>query len=264
MPAPRLAQTNVQLLGEVLAHDWSDDDLRTLRSAYELAIWAFSGQYRANGKTQIAHHVGTASALLQTGARPALVTAGLVHSLYFLGEFGTGRLAVEDQKRARVRAAVGAEIEAMVLAYTDLPWSQASIRELLETPAAASAVLRDAIAMRVANEVDEFADAAMRWCAPHHALDIVGQEGAELVATLATAYDQSALGELLRECCATGLTAPVADLLVSTADNTVFVPPASYRRRLHIALQDSNLGHEVAERIPGARRAAQWVREKLA
>ena len=65
-----LAQTNVQLLREVVDAGWSDDDLRRLRAGYELAIWAFSGQYRANGKTQLAHHVGVASALQRTGARP--------------------------------------------------------------------------------------------------------------------------------------------------------------------------------------------------
>ena len=43
----------------------------------------------------------------------------------------------------------------------------------------------------------------------------------------------------------------------------MFVPPASYRRRLHIALQDSRLGHEVAARVPGARELAERIRRAV-
>jgi hypothetical protein len=56
---------------------------------------------------------------------------------------------------------------------------------------------------------------------------------------------------------------PVPQVLVSPEDNTVFVPPASYRRRLHVALQDSTLGHGIAERVPGARALAKSIRRRI-
>src|SRR3954469_13719508 len=98
---PELAQTNIQLSRQLVALGWSDDDLVAFRRAYELDMWLLSGQFRGNGKTQLDHHVGGAIALPARGHRPTLVLAGLVHSVYFHGEFGNGRLAVNRDKRAR-------------------------------------------------------------------------------------------------------------------------------------------------------------------
>jgi len=264
MTMPDLAQTNLQLLREVLAAEWSDADLQRLRAAYELTMWAFTGQYRAHGKTQIAHHVGVASALQRTGARPALVIAGVAHSLYFLGEFGTGRVGPHEEKRARVRRDLGTEIERIIYEYTELPWSRASVAQLPAEAATASAPRRDAVVLRVANEVDEHADAENRWSATDPNFDLVGPDVVDLVVVVAEAYGVPDLGVLLREADAAGAALLVAGVLVSPQENTVFVPPASYRRRAHVAAQDSGLGHELAARVPGARRAAAWVRAKLA
>jgi hypothetical protein len=247
----------------VVERGWTDEDLVRLRSAYELAMWVFSGQYRANGKTQIAHHVGVASALAAAGARPALVTGGLVHSVYFLGEFGDGRLGPNPDKRARVSATLGEEIEEMVDAYTAAPWDGQAVGTLLAEVAQQPAVVRDVVAMRLANEVDEFADATTRMSGEHHSAGLAGDEGLSLLVRLAVAYGLEPLGDLMRDAAATGAAMPVRAVLVSRQDNTVFVPPASYRRRLHVALQDSRLGHEVAARVPGARDLAARVRRQL-
>jgi hypothetical protein len=258
-----LAQTNVQLIAQLAAREWTDDDLRRLRAAYELCMWLFSGQFRANGKTQIAHHVGVASALAGVGARPELVVAGLVHSAYFLGEFGTGRLPVTQEKRDRVTAAVGREVEDLVAGYTDLPWDAAAVQRFTDEAGSAGPVRRDLVAMRIANEIDELADGAMRFSADHHGPDLLGAAGIEKFVALADAMGHVALGKRLREAYASGTAMSVPDVLYSAEDNTVFVPPASYRRRLHVVIQDSSIGHELAERVPGARRAAEYVRRKL-
>ena len=263
MTMPDLAQTNIQLVREMVAAGWTDDDLLRLRTAYELDMWAFSGQYRANGKTQLAHHVGTASALLRSGARPALVIAGLAHSLYFLGEFGTGRRGPHAEKRAVLRPVLGAEVEQLVLEYTAFPWDRAAVERMTTEAATATDERRDVVAMRVANEVDEWADAAMRFSHELHAHDLGDAEGLDAVVAIADAHGLSALGALLREVATAGVAMRVPDVLVSVEEHTVFVPPASYRRRLHVALQDSRVGHGVAARVPGARRAAGWVRAKL-
>jgi hypothetical protein len=257
-----LVQTNVQLCRQVVALGWDDDDLVQLRVAYELAMWMFSGQFRANGKTQIAHHVGVASALARTGARPTLVVGGLVHSSYFLGEFGSGRLGPDPDKRTRVVDALGADVEALVDAYTEQPWDFDAVRALLAETARPS-ITRDVVAMRLANEVDEWSDASARWSDDRPEPGLAGDEGLDRMVELARAYDLAPLGDLLRRVAEEADATAVPDVLVSTEAHTVFVPPASYRRRLHIALQDSRLGHEVAARVPGARTLAERIRRAV-
>lgn len=261
---PELAQTNVQLIRQLVHAGWDDADLQRLRTAYELDMWAYSGQFRGNGKTQIAHHVGVASALSLTGARPTLVLAGLVHSLYFLGEFGTGRRGPHPDKRARVRADLGTEIDEILYEYTEAEWCAAAVARMTADAAGASPIERDVVALRVANEVDEAADLGMGLSGDHHPHDLCGDAGIDRIVALADVYGLGALGALLREQWDRARAVPVPQVLVSPEVHTVFVPPASFRRRIHIALQDSRVGHRLAERVPGARRVGAWVRENLA
>jgi hypothetical protein len=262
---PELAQTNVQLIREVIGAGWSDDELVRLRRAYELAMWAYSGQYRGDGRTQIAHHVGTASALVSTGERPALATAGLVHSLYFFGEFGSGRRGADPAKRARVERALGPEIEQLLDAYPQIKWSAASVARMTATAHDAPPIERDLVALRVANAVDEFAVYALRLAPRRHLPgDLVGGEAVEAIAALGEAHGLDLLAGLLRDAYARGVATPLPAVLVTPSERTVFVPPASHRRRIHIALQDNPIVHAVTEAVPAARRVGVWVRRRIA
>jgi hypothetical protein len=255
-----LAQTNVQLCRQLVRLGWVDDDLLRLRRAYELAMELFSGQFRANGKTQFAHHVGVASALAAVGERPTVVLAGVVHSAYFLGEFGDGRLGPNADKRARVTAVVGPEVETLVDAYTDLAWDAAKVRTLIADADRQSPTTRDVVAMRLANEIDEHADASERLSSERPDVGLDGAEGLALLDDLARVTGLATLGDLLRDAVEQGAATPVPDVLVSASAHTMFVAPASYRRRVHVVLQDSRLGHEVAARVPGARSLAERIR----
>jgi hypothetical protein len=259
----RLAQTNVQLIRRVVDAGWSDDDLLLLRAAYELDMWAFTGQFRGNGKTQIAHHVGVAGALVSTGERPALVVAGLAHSLYFLGEFGSGRRGPHPEKRARVRDALGGEVEQLIFTYTGIEWTPASVERMTEQAPDASPLRRDVVAMRVANSLDEYADFAMRLTRDHHE-GLADEAGMLAVVALAEAHGLESLGTWIRSEFERGSACTIPPALVTDEDHSVFVPPASLRRRVHIALQDSVVGHRIAATVPGARRVATWVRRRLA
>ena len=84
--------------------------------------------------------------------------AGLVHSVYFHGEFGNGRLAVNPDKRARVREVVGTEVEALVFAYTEAGWDLEPCVPDRRRDRAHRRSSSDVVAMRLANEVDELAD----------------------------------------------------------------------------------------------------------
>jgi hypothetical protein len=255
-----LAQTNVQLCRQVVALGWDDDELLQLRHAYELAMDLFSGQFRANGKTQLAHHVGVASALALAGERPTVVIAGAVHSAYFLGEFGDGRPGARPDKRPRVTAAVGPDVEVLIDAYTELEWNGDSVRTLIADISTGGPLTRDTIAMRIANEIDERADASQRMSAGGPEAGLDGDDGLALLDELTRIYGLDHLGSQLREAEAHGDAFAVPDVLVSTNRYSTFVAPASYRRRLHIVLQDSRIGHEVAVRVPGARGLAERIR----
>lgn len=260
-----LAQTNVQLLSQVAQAGWPERELLRLRTAYEVAMKAYSGQYRANGKTQIAHHIGVASALQHAGARPVLVIAGAVHSLYNLGDFGTGRTGPHEHKRIRVRSELGADVEELVFSYSNLPWNLESIEQMSEQETPIDGAWIDLIWMRVANEIDEVIDAGRRLShLSRECAKVNTPRGLAVTIALARSVGASNLAAMLADAAVVGAEFPVPEFLVSTEEHCVLVPPSSFRRRLHIALQDSGLGHQLAERVPGARRAATWVRNKIA
>jgi hypothetical protein len=258
-----LAQTNMQLCRQLVANGWSDDDLRALRATYELAMLVFSAQFRSNGKTQLAHHVGVASALAAHDVGNEVVLAGLVHSTYFFGDFGDGRPGPFRENRRRLTAVVGAEVEELVHDYCQLEWTAAGIRALIAAPSPQPSRIRDLVAMRLANEIDEYTDAASRFTADEHPEGLDGDAGLALVGELAGRFGLEPMGEHVRRAAAVGAALPVPDVLVSTERHSVFVPPAAYRRRLHIALQDSRVGHAIAARVPGARKLATYIRARI-
>jgi (p)ppGpp synthase/HD superfamily hydrolase len=56
-----IAQTNLQLDRQLDRVGWPVDDRVRVAAAYDLAARLFTGQYRPNGKTFVAHVCGTAS-----------------------------------------------------------------------------------------------------------------------------------------------------------------------------------------------------------
>jgi len=108
------AQTNVQLYNQLWAAGWEDAGLLKARRAYELAAELFAGRFRPMGKPFVAHLVGVASLLQRFGAPPAAVVAGVVHSAYPQGDFGTGQTGRLPQHRERVREAIGPDAERLV------------------------------------------------------------------------------------------------------------------------------------------------------
>lgn len=262
---PELAQTNVQLVRQLVAAGWCDDDLGRVRRAYELVMWVYSAQYRGTGKTQIAHHIGAASALVASGARAALATAALVHSVYFFGEFGSGRRGAHPEKRAMVRDLLGDEIERLAYEYPQLKWSADSIRAMTADADAATAVRRDVVALRVANAVDEYTDGGMRLAPrPTRPEDLTGERAVDALVALAEAHGHGALATLLRAQATDADAVRIPTVLITPSERAIFVPPASHRRRAHIALQNSRVGHAITETVPGARQVGTWLRRRIA
>lgn len=259
-----LAQTNVQLLREVITSGWSDGELRRLRAAYELAMQLYSGQYRANGKTQIAHHMGVASALHRGGASSDLVVAGAAHAFYTLGDFGTGRSGPDARKRALVRRALGTEIEILIFRYSRMRWDRETVEQMTHGVEAIEAERRNTIWMRVANEIDELLDARRQLIALDRTqAELSSPEGLEAVVALARAVDAQVLGGMLRDAAAVGGTFPVRESIGSARGNSVSVPPLSFRRRWDVEWKRGHLARRLAARVPGSRRARAWWRAKV-
>jgi (p)ppGpp synthase/HD superfamily hydrolase len=153
-----VAQTNLQLYRQLSERKTTAPDLAAVRCAYELAASLFQGVYRASGKPFIAHLVGTASVLVQDGAPPPLVLAGLLHAAYVQGDFGDGPPGATVARRRKVGEAIGADAEQLVARYTTLPWHVGDLSAHRDLPASLEPLDRDVLRIRLANEVEELVD----------------------------------------------------------------------------------------------------------
>ncbi|HMB87048.1 MAG TPA: HD domain-containing protein [Methylomirabilota bacterium] len=154
----RFAQTNLQLYAQLADLAYPERDLAMVARCYELSMTLFPGTYRASGKPFLAHLVGTAGIVAALRARAPVVAAGLLHATYTHGEFGNGWLGVSDAKRTRVRAAVGPEIEDLVARYTAFRWARATIPAIRAQLDAMTALERDVLLIRLANELEDHLD----------------------------------------------------------------------------------------------------------
>ena len=154
----RFAQTNLQLYAQLADLAYPERDLAMVARCYELSMTLFPGTYCASGKPFLAHLVGTASIVAALRARAPVVAAGLLHATYTHGEFGNGWLGVSDAKRTRVRAAVGPEIEDLVARYTAFRWARATIPAIRAQLDAMTALERDVLLIRLANELEDHLD----------------------------------------------------------------------------------------------------------
>ena len=158
------AQTNIQLFNQLHRQGYGATDLEAVVSAYELATVLMTGRFRASGKTFIAHLVGTASILGSLQAPSPLVAAGLLHAVYLAGDFGDERPGISDAKREHVRSVIGEQVEDYVCRYHALSWTDQSIRSVSGGLDGMTAMERDVVLMRLANELEEFLDLGILYC----------------------------------------------------------------------------------------------------
>jgi (p)ppGpp synthase/HD superfamily hydrolase len=152
------SQTNLQLYAQLRELGYTEMELSRLRAAYGLAVSLFPDLYRAWGKPFVAHLVGTASILAAERASVDVLCAALLHAAYALGDFGNGVPGISEARRSRVRAAAGAEAEAIVARYTTLPWIPSLAPKVAATVATLPPLDRDVILVRLANELEDLVD----------------------------------------------------------------------------------------------------------
>ena len=159
LPAP--AQTNLALYRQLHELGYATADLIYIRDCYEFAATLFIGLLRGSGKPFLAHLVGTASTLAAMKVPVAVVAAGLLHASYDQGDFGIMRWRT---RRQRVQAVAGSDAEALIWRYHEMRWSPAQIPLLQGRVAQLSKMDRTVVQMRLANELDDNLDMAMRYC----------------------------------------------------------------------------------------------------
>ncbi len=125
------AVTNLQLFNQLLAQEYTQENLKCIQQAYEMARLLFSGRFIASGRSQLAHCVGTASILAFFDAPGLLVAAGLIHNVYQNGDFGDGGRGISEQRQTLLREALGPEIEQEVADFANVKWNEQTIKNFL-------------------------------------------------------------------------------------------------------------------------------------
>jgi (p)ppGpp synthase/HD superfamily hydrolase len=231
------AQTNLQLYTQLRRAGCSNEDLRLVRAGHDVGMGLFSASFRGSGKPLLAHLVGTASILASIRQPAPIVTAGLLHAAYALGDFGDGRLGMTETKRNRLRQAVGSEVEDLVARYTAFDWNRNTIPAIRERVGTLTAIERDVLVIRLANELEDHLDFGVLYCGN-------GEKRRE--------YIRSPLNQSVEMAAALGLTGLASELdrafretlevdlptaLRNPHDYTFVQPPASLGPRPSVAMR---------------------------
>lgn len=228
------AQTNIQLYNQLQSNGYTGWELSCVRNAYELAMHLSTCLYRPSGKTNIAHFVGTASILTSLRAPVEVVAAGLLHSIYFHGDFGSIRKGMLSSHRKQVRHAVGQDVEEFIARYAALEWNPQTIPEIRNKLHELDTIDRKVVLMRLADWLEDHLDRGILYCPNAEGRlkytqsrnDIVIQMAEELgfptlAAELKKIYDETVLAEIPLE-----VRSPIG------CEHLFLIAPDSYRRSL--------------------------------
>lgn len=228
-----IAQTNLQLFNQLCRAQWPAPNLERVRATYELAMFLFSGQYRATGKPFLAHLVGTASILATLDQSPAVVAAGLIHAAFDFGDFGDGVRGVTPAHRQVLAECAGEDAAALVAVYHRRSRAEALERGAEQRSGSHSAADRAVLLMRLADTIEEFADGGAHYVPARRALlqnacrEDVGAQSLAAIRQLGFSAFARDLEELLAE---SQHNAPPA-VLIGQRRASYLIPPASLCER---------------------------------
>jgi (p)ppGpp synthase/HD superfamily hydrolase len=226
------AQTNIQLFNQLRQLGLGPSEIGNVSEAYRFAMPLFSGRFRASGKTFFAHLVGTASVVASFRRDVSLVTAGLLHAAYTHGDFGDGTHGLRDDKRALVQAMVGARSEEYIASYTALRWSFESIPQLPAKIDSLNELSRDVVALRLANELDEYLDLGMLYCGPNRHPRSTERAIVEIAECLGLYALADELSRAFEETRLNSLSGPLVE--ANAPEESYIIPSSSHRRLMEI------------------------------
>ena len=156
-----LAQTNIQLYGQLEASGYSKEEIGKVARAYGLSQKLFTAMFRGSGRPFLCHLVGTASVLAHDRAPITEVTAALLHAAYASGSFPMDmQRAGIAAKREWIRKEVGEKTEVLIYDYHRFSWNSVALKRLADEMATE---LLPILRLRLANELDDLADNGMRY-----------------------------------------------------------------------------------------------------
>jgi (p)ppGpp synthase/HD superfamily hydrolase len=229
------AQTNLQLYTQLRRKGYTPEQLGAVRAGYDLALRLFSASFRGSGKPLLAHLVGTASILASIDQSPVVVTAGLLHAAYALGDFGDGRFGVTEPKRARVRDAVGTDIEHLVERYTAFDWNKNTIPAIRQRVDGLTVLERDVLVIRLANELEDHLDYGVLYCGNGEQRRAYIRSPLNQSVDMARSLGLQVLADELQAAFTATLEAEIPAELRHPHDYTYMQPPGSHSPRVAVA-----------------------------
>ncbi len=149
------AQTNLEFYAQVIEHRYGQSERQRIADAYHFALRQVFPLARGSGKPFIAHLVGTASLVLESGCSDDWVIAALLHALYQRRIPFSGGLAPKDRRRLVARR-FGTAVDDLIDRYTEFEGeSMGGV-----TPAFAKAN-RDVVTLRLADELEDLCGNAL-------------------------------------------------------------------------------------------------------
>lgn len=158
------AQTNLELYAQAIARGYAPDQRRMLADAYVFALRQVFSLARGSGKPFVAHLVGTASLVMESGCPDDWVIGALLHALYQRRVPFEGGLAPEDRRRV-LADRFGARVDDLVHRYT--AFESEDLGAFVGEGAVGEA---DVLTLRLADELEDVTG---------HALALHGTPGAD-------------------------------------------------------------------------------------
>jgi hypothetical protein len=229
-----IAQTHLQLFQQMRGKGYSEAELAMVAKAYLVATKLFANRFRPCGRPFVAHLVGASAILVWLQAPIHVVVAELLHAAYQEGDFPNSLEGMTPRKRRELSAAIGAEAEALVAAYTvgsrsltGLMASHARFKEM-------SPFERDILLMQLVNELDDYRDFAGNHAAnADERIAVIRQCGQHQV-EMAEWLGRPELARALRETYADSIAAIAPAPLVSRFANGYAILPASCHTRWNV------------------------------
>ena len=195
----QIAQTHLQLFQQMRSKGYSAAELVMVAAAYRTATKLFANRFRTCGRPFVSHLVGTSAILVWLKAPIPIVVAAMSHAAYQEGDFANSLEGVTLRKRKELRAAIGAEAEELVAAYTAGSRSLTGISASYARFHQMSPVERDVLLIQLANELDDYRDLASNYTAnAEERIAVIRQCGSQQ-AEMAEWLGRPELAQALRE-----------------------------------------------------------------
>lgn len=228
-----VAQTNLQLYNQMQAAGYPDEDLATVRNAYEYGLEIFTGKVLTSSKVFVEHGIGAASVLAQIGEPASMVAAGILHNIFWNGVWEDGTMGITAAKREDVRRRLGDEILPSLERFHTLRWNAATAKELLARFDELDQATYQTILLRLADHVDHLTDGGIAYSPNAEARIAEAKDRLEPCVALAEKLGYPELGAEIRALTERAAALKVPAPLRATTDMRFawLVAPRSHRMK---------------------------------